>query len=184
MSEWRKVKNILEENVQTEKKNENKFIPIQRIFHIAYCTLFCLTHKSIANSLLLWLYIIPYVIVECVTSCAIQAKMSLRLSFFFFLLAVVPHICDDVHLYVGEWRGWNVRRIRREKETAKKEKFSSTSFIFGVAAAMDSKCYFILYAETVSCSLFFIVHYLWKSINSQNTIFYIQLEIFFLLYIA
>lgn len=83
---------------------------------------------------------------------------------------------DDVHLYVGEWRGWNVRRKRREKQP-RKEKFSSTSFIFGVAAAMDPSV--ILYAETVSCSLFFIVHYLWKSINSQNTIFYIELEISF-----
>lgn len=41
-----------------------------------------------------------------------------------FLIYVCAY--DDVHLYVGEWRGWNVRRtrrIRREKETAKKKSF-------------------------------------------------------------
>lgn len=155
---WGKCTN----RAEREKKNENKFIPIQRIFHIAYCTLFCLTHKSIANSLLLWLYIIPYVIVECVTSCAIQAKMSLRLSFFFFLLAVVPHICVCIWwctFICGRVKGL---KCKKNKKNKKRERNSQERKVFvdviyfrrGGGYGFQVLFYFICW----NCELLFILY--------------------------
>lgn len=118
---WRKMKS------ERERKEKWKQI-YSPTKNISYCTypyckhththiicIFILT-QSIANSLLLWLYIIPYVIMECVTSCAIQAKMSLRLS---FLLLLAWYVQRDVRKtpLKGLWRsGEKKRGGRRNKK--------------------------------------------------------------------
>lgn len=95
----------------------------------------------------------------------------------FFLYS--PHVHDDVHS--GERRGWSARRLKRNKP--KKKKFSSTSFIFGVAAATGSKCYFIWW-NCEELSLCVSVHYLWKkeSIKFTKHNFYIVEDFSFIIY--
>lgn len=106
--------------------------------------------------------------------------MSLRLSFLFFLYSLVCSSCTQREAQECQRRGWNAKRHSKVKKLRRK-KFSSTSFIFGVAAATGSKCYFICW-NCEELSLCFSVHYLWKSIKFTKHNFYIVEDFSFIIY--
>lgn len=126
------MKNILERKKKL-KKNENKFILILKIFHIAhipYCT------QSIANSFALFYYYdsisYPFHIFICYQGmCYIVCYSGENVITF-----IIPFFLSSLSFLMCM-----VMYTQREEE--KRKKFSSTSFIFGVAAATGSKCYFI-----------------------------------------
>lgn len=91
-----------------------------------------------------------HVIMECVTSCALSRQKCHYVYHSILLwLSLTLLVC-------AWWCTHSERKIEgvevQGKKKAKKKKFSSTSFIFGVAAATGSKCYFICW----NCELLFM----------------------------
>jgi hypothetical protein len=109
------------------KKNENKFILILKIFHIAhipYCT------QSIANSFSLFYYYdsisYPFHIYMCMLSRNVLHRVLFRrkchyVYHSFLLVLSSPHVHDDVHTTRNERRSWSARRLSKVKK-AKEEK--------------------------------------------------------------